>query len=182
MCWPLTVVRCQTAVSAWIACSEIRRRPGCAFAGPQRENARFDIGPVFRTLGDPRLRSATSSRSLKADSRSAARATSASAPRATTLAYRSAGGRTSKVDGMDAQSSGTMWIDAAEGAVIRTNLRVLRPSAEVAASITVDFQDPRLGAWVPWQMTEHYSASNGETMTGMASAPIFGGLTRRCGC
>jgi hypothetical protein len=143
----------------------------------QRENARFDIGPVFRTLGDPTfalryLEPQSQGRfafSRKGNER-------VGTVRATTLAYRERRRPyVVKVDGMDAQSSGTMWIDAAEGAVIRTNLRVLRPSGRgFVASITVDFQkDPRLGAWVPWQMTEQYSASNGQTMTGMASYANF---------
>jgi hypothetical protein len=80
-----------------------------------------------------------------------------------------------KVDGMDAQSTGKVWIDAAGGAVLRTNLRVTRPSGRGSiASVTVNFQkDARLGIWVPSMMSEQYNAMDGKTTAGTASYSNF---------
>jgi hypothetical protein len=143
----------------------------------QEENARFDIGPVVRTFGDPTF----ALRYLELDSQmrfsfSRAGTERIGAVRATMLVYRERRRPyVITVDGMDAQSSGTMWIDAAEGAVLRTNLRVARPSGRgTIASITVDFeQDARLGIWVPSRMSEQYNSASGQTTIGTASYANF---------
>jgi hypothetical protein len=143
----------------------------------QEENARFDLGPIFRTLGDPTF----ALRYLEAESQ----------PR---FAFRRIGTErigdiratmfsfserrqpyVVKVNGMDAQSTGTMWIDAAAGTVLRTSLRVLFPSGRGrVASITVDFQkDSRLGIWAPSKMSEEYTSVSGETIIGTASYVNF---------
>jgi len=143
----------------------------------QEENGRFDIGPVVRTFGDPTF----ALRYLDLDSQrrfsfSRAGTERLGGVRATRLIYRERRRPfVITVDGMDAQSSGTMWIDAAEGAVVRTDLRVARPSGRGAiASITVDFQkDPRLGIWVPSRMSEQYNSVGGQTTIGTASYANF---------
>jgi hypothetical protein len=141
----------------------------------QQENARFDIGPVARTLGDPTF----ALRYLEPNTQVRFAFTRAGTERvrgavATKLAYRERRRPfVVKVDGADAPSSGTMWIDA-DGAVLRTQLQVSYPTGRgAAASVTVDFQkDLRLGTWVPWRMVEQYTGS-GELVTGTASYANF---------
>lgn len=143
----------------------------------QQENARFDIGPVVRTLGDPTF----ALRYLDLD---AQRRFSFSRGgderigdvRAAMLTYRERQRPyVVTVDRLDAQSSGTMWIDPATGAVLRTNVRVTRPSGRgTFSSITVDFErDPRLGIWAPARMVEQYNSVNGQTTRGTASYANF---------
>jgi hypothetical protein len=76
---------------------------------------------------------------------------------------------------MDAQSSGTMWIDPAEGVVLRTSLRVTRPTGRgTLASVTVDFQkEPNLDAWVPALMSEEYNSGTGQITTARTSYTNF---------
>jgi hypothetical protein len=76
---------------------------------------------------------------------------------------------------MGGQSTGTMWIDEADGSVLRTELRVAQPSGRGAVgTITVDFQrDTRLRIWVPKTMSEQYYAMNGQMTGGSASYANF---------
>jgi hypothetical protein len=143
----------------------------------QRENARFDIGPVVRTLGDPTfalryLEPQTQARFVFSRNGTARLGDT----RATKLRF-SEHRRpyVVTVDGMDGQSTGTMWIDEADGSVLRTELRVAQPSGRgAAARITVDFQrDPRLRIWVPKMMSEQYDAMNGQMTSGSASYANF---------
>ncbi len=72
-----------------------------------------------------------------------------------------------------------LWLPAAnEWMFVRNVLAVdgrpVPDSGERLDRLFKDLQkDPRLGVWVPWQMTEQYSARNGETITGMASYTNF---------
>jgi hypothetical protein len=143
----------------------------------QTENARFDIGSVVRTLGDPTfalryLQSASQDRfSFSRDGTE-----TVGTLRTTKLRYRERKRPfIVKVNGLDALSSGTVWVEPVQGTVVRTSLVVMRPTGRgVLASITVDFQnDMRIGAWAPSRMTERYVANNGETMTGVATYANF---------
>ena len=143
----------------------------------QQESARFDIGPVARTFGDPtfalRYLDAEAQMRFAFDRAGTERV---GGIRATTLAYRERRRPfVIQVDGMDAQSSGTIWIDPSDGAVVRTALRVMRPSGRgTLASITVDFQkEPRLDAWVPARMFEEYNSGAGQTTTAKTSYSNF---------
>jgi hypothetical protein len=143
----------------------------------QEENARFDIGPVVRTLGDPTF----ALRYLEPGSQARFAFSRIDTERigdvrATVLVFSERRRPfVVKVDGMDAQSAGKVWIDAAGGAVLRTNLRVTRPSGRGSiASVTVSFQkDARLGIWVPSMMSEQYNAMDGKTTIGTASYSNF---------
>jgi hypothetical protein len=143
----------------------------------QKENARFDLGPVVRTLGDPTF----ALRYLEPQSQprflfNRIGVERIGATRATVFSFSERRRPyVVKVDGMDAQSTGTMWIDAAQGAVLRTSLRVLLPSGRgTAAIITVDFhKDGRLDIWAPSRMSEQYNSMSGEMTTGTASYMNF---------
>ena len=143
----------------------------------QQENARFDIGPVVRTLGDPTfalryLAPQAQARFLFSRNGTARLGDT----RATKLRF-SERRRPYivTVDGMGGQSTGTMWIDEADGSVLRTELRVAQPSGRGAVgTITVDFQrDTRLRIWVPKTMSEQYHAMNGQMTGGSASYANF---------
>jgi len=150
---------------------------GAALRQLQQENARFDIGPVVRTLGDPTF----ALRYLDLDSQKRFTFSRAGTERigsvnATMWTYRERRRPfVVTVDRMDAQSSGTMWIDDANGAVLRTNLRVMWPSGRgTFAIITVDFEeDARLGIWAPARMSEQYNSRSGQTTKGTASYANF---------
>ena len=143
----------------------------------QRENARFDIGPVARTLGDPTF--ALRYLAPQAQARfvfSRYGTARLGDTRATKLMF-SERRRPYivTVNGMDGQSTGMMWIDEADGSVLRTELRVALPSGRgAAATITVDFQrDPDLRIWVPTRMSEQYYSIDGQMTGGSASYANF---------
>ena len=96
----------------------------------QRENARFDIGPVARTLGDPTF--ALRYLAPQAQARFVF-SRYGTAPLGDTRATKLRFSERRRpyivtVNGMDGQSTGTMWIDEADGSVLRTELRVALPS------------------------------------------------------
>jgi hypothetical protein len=143
----------------------------------QEENARFDIGPVIRTVGDPtftlRFLAPESQRRFAFNRVGTERIGTA---RATVIAYKERE-RPSlvKVDGQDALSSGTIWVNAADGTVLRTQLRLRRPNENaIAVSVSVDFQqDTHLHVWVPRRMAEEYRSRSGETLVGSATYTNF---------
>ena len=143
----------------------------------QEENARFDLGPVVRTLGDPTF----ALRYLEPGAQprfefSRAGTERIGGARASVFFFRERRRPyIVKVNGTDGQSTGTMWIDATDGAVLRTSLRVMLPSGRgTAALITVEFvRNGRLGVWVPFKMSERYNSASGETTTGAASYVNF---------
>jgi len=143
----------------------------------QEENARFDLGPVVRTLGDPTF----ALRYLEPESQprfsfNRIGVERLGSTRATVFSFTERRRPyIVKVDSMDGQSTGTMWIDAAQGAVLRTSLRVMLPSGRgTAAIITVDFEkDGRLDIWAPSRMSEQYNSMSGEMTTGTASYMNF---------
>jgi hypothetical protein len=143
----------------------------------QQENARFDIGPVRRTFGDPtfalRFLDVSAQMRFGFDRAGTERVAGV---QAMTLAYRERRRPfVIQVDGMDALSSGMMWIDPAEGVVLRTSLRVTRPTGRgTLASVTVDFQkEPNLDAWVPALMSEEYNSGTGQITTARTSYTNF---------
>jgi hypothetical protein len=142
----------------------------------QQENARFDLGPVIRTLGDPTF----ALRYLEPNAQPRftfprVGTERIDGVRATVLPFSERRRPfVVKVNGMDAPSSGTMWVNAADGSVVRTSLRVAFPSGRTAALITVDFhEDNRLKIWAPWKMSEQYNTMNGESTTASASYDNF---------
>ena len=177
--------RCPTAV---IGSDRLLRdsglEAGAALRQLQQENARFDIGPVVRTLGDPTF--ALRYLDLDAQQRftfrrgGSERIGGVNATMVTCRERRRPFVVT--VDRMDALSSGTMWIDDASGAVLHANLRVTRPSGRgTFAIITVDFeQDARLGIWAPTRMSGRYAPRLGRRRKGRRRMRTSAGLAPRC--
>ncbi len=63
-------------------------------------------------------------------------------------------------NGNPAPSSGAVWIRARDGAVVRTEERLLL--SELQVHVRVEFRhDPRLDAWVPAKMDEKYEPDHG---------------------
>ena len=72
--------------------------------------------------------------------------------------------------GKDVPTSGTLWVDPRDGAVVRTRLGFRGfDTSGTRALIEVSYQlDKALGMWVPSRMTERYSGGTEETATTLA--------------
>jgi hypothetical protein len=128
------------------------------------ESARFNLGPVERNFNDPTM--VVQFLSAKVQPR-----------------FRFEGRGRDKVDGKlvwrltftehvlptliqsngnDVPATGDVWIDATDGAIVRTrvSLRDTRPSFRLQARIDVTYRrDQRFAVWVPSRMQESYERS-----------------------
>jgi hypothetical protein len=125
----------------------------------KQESARFNIGAVLRTTGDP----AFALRFLDPKIVPRFVFTRAGVERigvydAVKLAFAEQDYPTLiAVNGINVPASGDVWVNAADGTLLRTNVKVSTPDGN--ASVTVDFQrDARLQQWVPSRMAEVYGA------------------------
>jgi hypothetical protein len=77
--------------------------------------------------------------------------------------------------GKDVPGSGTLWVNPADGAVVRTRLEFRGfDTAGSRALIEVAYRkDPALALWVPSRMTERYSSGSRETATTVATYSDF---------
>ena len=123
----------------------------------KQESARFNIGAVLRTTGDP----AFALRFLDPKIVPRFVFTRAGTERiggidAMKLAFAEQDYPTLiAVNGVSVPAFGFVWVNAADGTLLRTNVRV--NTLDGSASVTVDFQrDDRLRQWVPMRMTETY--------------------------
>jgi VWFA-related protein len=76
--------------------------------------------------------------------------------------------------GKDVPASGTLWVNPADGSVVRSRLE-LREFDSAGSKATVDVvyrKDPAVGMWVPSRMTERYTAGT-ETTTTIATYTDF---------
>jgi formylglycine-generating enzyme required for sulfatase activity len=72
----------------------------------------------------------------------------------------------------DLFSHGRLWIEAATGRVVKTEIQVQQPS--VRADITTTFRlDERFGIAVPMEMREHYTFSSGNRVNNVATYGRF---------
>jgi hypothetical protein len=123
----------------------------------KRESARFNIGAVVRTTGDPvfALRfldpyyqprfSFAAAGTARIDGVEALKLAFTEEEYPTLIA----------VNGSNVLASGTLWVDAANGTLVRTNVKV--NTSFGIASVTVDFQkDQHLQQWVPSRMSDVY--------------------------
>jgi hypothetical protein len=129
----------------------------------KQESARFNIGTVLRTTGDP----AFALRFLDPKYVPRFVFTRAGVERigaveAVKLDFAEQDFPTLiAVNGVDVPASGTVWLDPANGSLLRTNVKVNTPGGN--ASVTVDFQrDERLQQWLPSRMTEVYGAGTSQ--------------------
>jgi hypothetical protein len=138
-----------------------------AFHRLQAESARYDIGQVWRTTGNPSLvlrfflprnqshfRFGIAGQERKGN-RSLVKIAFAEIAQPTFINF----------NGQDVTSSGTAWIDPVDGTITRTNLEVKTPTP-MDVSIVVDYQrDERLQLWVPSLMEERYAQGFGDLTT-----------------
>jgi hypothetical protein len=123
------------------------------------ESARYDVGQVWRTTGDPTLAfrfllpanqgrfTFGQPRRERVDGVDVVRLTFSEHERPTAI----------DVDGHDALSHGAVWVRPDDGTVVRTSLQLTTPGA-VDVSVIVWFRlDSRLALWVPRQMEESYA-------------------------
>jgi len=123
------------------------------------ESARFDIGHVWRTTGDPTLVfrfllpgnqtrfTFGQSHPERIEGIDVVKLPFSEHERPTAIDF----------DGRDALSHGAVWIRPDDGTVVRTSLQVTTPGS-VDVSVTVTFRpDGRFALWVPRRMEESYS-------------------------
>jgi hypothetical protein len=77
--------------------------------------------------------------------------------------------------GADVPSSGTLWVNPVDGAVVRTLLALngFRGTATHASIELTYRQEPALGMWVPSRMTENYSGGRTGNATTVAAYTDF---------
>jgi hypothetical protein len=125
----------------------------------KQESARYNIGAFLRTTGDP----AFALRFLDPKIVPRFVFTRAGVERigavdAVKLAFAEQDYPTLiAINGVSVPASGIVWVNATDGTLLRTNVKVGTPDGN--ASVTVDFQhDDRLRQWVPSRMAEVYGA------------------------
>ena len=65
-------------------------------------------------------------------------------------------------------SSGSIWVDVATGAIVRTRLYISDDGTRVRANLEVDYRfEPKLEVWVPARMSEIYSQTRPRGRTGL---------------
>jgi formylglycine-generating enzyme required for sulfatase activity len=141
----------------------------------REEGARYNLGNMRSTLGNPVLALGVLQRSYQARFQFSPGKDD-----------RSAGAGVSVVDykevaspamirgeaGLDLMSHGRLWIDTATGRVMKTELQVEQPA--IRAVITTTFQlDEGLGIAVPLEMRERYTLANGNRVTTLATYGRF---------
>jgi hypothetical protein len=129
----------------------------------KQESARYNIGTVLRTTGDPSF--ALRFLDPKYVTRfafSRAGVERIGVVDAMKMAFAEQDAPTLiAVNGIDVPASGMVWLDPATGALLRTNVRVSTPDGN--ASVTVDFQhDDRLDQFVPVRMAEVYGGGTSQ--------------------
>jgi len=126
------------------------------------ESARFNLGPVERNFNDPtmvlqflsakiqpRLRFEKRGRDT-IDGKLVWRLAFTEHVRPTLI----------RSNGKDVRSTGEVWIDATDGAIVRTRVNLGDPRSGLKALIDVTYRrDPRFAVWVPSRMQERYERS-----------------------
>ena len=75
-------------------------------------------------------------------------------------------------DGQDAPTHGTLWIVAADGTIVRTQvdpLRLCRSRKPLDHGCDVNARDPRLSLWLPAKMAEEYAGTMEERTLGRSN-------------
>jgi len=128
-----------------------------------RESARYNVGPVDRTINVPTLAlSVLSARNQARFEFSRDGDETVDGVRAWKVAYRERGSPTliATTDGVDLPASGRLWVDQVSGAVVRTELRT--SAFGVRSEVTVSYTfEPSVGARVPAEMVERYERQGG---------------------
>ena len=141
----------------------------------REEGARYNLGNMRSTLGNPVLALGVLQRSYQSRFRFLLGKDDKNVgPGVAVVEYREAaspamvGGEA----GRDLMSHGRLWIDTASGRVVKTELQVEQPA--VRAIITTTFQlDDRSGIAVPLEMREQYTLANGNRVNMVATYGRF---------
>ena len=139
------------------------------------EGARYNLGNMRSTLGNPVLALGVAQRSYQARFQfSAGKDDKSAGPGVSVVDYKEVA-RPAMVRGeagLDLMAHGRLWIEAVTGRVLKTELLVEQPA--IRAIVTTTFQlDERLGIAVPLEMRERYTLANGNKVTTVASYGRF---------
>jgi hypothetical protein len=145
------------------------------------ENARFNVGRIQRTINDPAVvlelldsRNASRMRFTKAGE------TTINSMSVWVIRYEEKQRPTiiRTPEGRDQRSTGRAWVEPVSGRLVRADLTIESPTDRVGtvtrfgftATLDVTFgEEPRLGFWVPLEMTERYEGRDGSICTGSAT-------------
>jgi hypothetical protein len=141
-----------------VGATEVERR--ARLARLRDESAKYNIGPIRRNFSDPtfplqfaaaRLQSRFRWQVMERD-----RTNGVDAWR---LDYEEiARPALIRRERISLPASGSIWVDVATGAVVRTRLYVSDNGTSVRANMDVDYRfEPKLDVWVPARMSEIYS-------------------------
>jgi formylglycine-generating enzyme required for sulfatase activity len=129
----------------------------------REEGARYNLGSMRSTLGNPVLALGVLQRSYQSRFRfSLAKPDREAGPDVSVVTYKETASPAMirGEAGMDLPSSGRFWIDTASGRVLKTELQVQQ--AAIRAIVTTTFSaDDRTGIAVPREMREQYTLANG---------------------
>jgi hypothetical protein len=135
------------------------------------ENARFNVGPIQRTINDPAVVLALlddSDGSRVRFSKAGDTTMDRTSPWILKFDERRRPTLVQSPTGRDQPSKGRIWVDPATGRLMRAELTIDSPTERIGpvahqsftATIGVDFaEEPNLGFWVPAKMTERLGST-----------------------
>ena len=139
------------------------------------EGARYNLGNMRSTLGNPVLALGVAQRSYQARFQfSPGKDDKSAGPGVSVVDYKEVAtpAMIRGEAGLDLMAHGRLWIEAMTGRVMKTELLVEQPA--IRAVITTTFQlDERLGIAVPLEMRERYTLANGNHVTTVATYGRF---------
>jgi formylglycine-generating enzyme required for sulfatase activity len=139
------------------------------------EGARYNLGNMRSTLGNPILGLGVLQKSYQQRFQfSLVKEDKAAGPGVLMVDYKETAmpAMIRGEAGRDLFAHGRLWIEAATGRVVKTELRVEQPA--VRAVITTSFQlEERSGIAVPTEMREHYTFGNGNHVNSVATYGHF---------
>jgi len=155
------------------------REPGFGYVARLRtidaENARYDIGHVWRTTGYPTLalRFVTPSYQARFAFTLAGQERLSGEAFEKVKYYELGVPSVIQVNESDVTSAGMMWIRQSDGTIGKTSVDFKTP-AGMSISITTEFaKDIKLGLWLPRRMQERYDELSGDSTTCLASYSNF---------
>jgi formylglycine-generating enzyme required for sulfatase activity len=139
------------------------------------EGARYNLGNMRSTLGNPVLALGVAQRSYQTRFQfSPGKDDKSAGPGVSVVDYKEVAtpAMIRGEAGLDLMAHGRLWIEAITGRVMKTELLVEQPA--IRALITTTFQlDERMGIAVPLEMRERYTLENGNKVTTVATYGRF---------
>jgi formylglycine-generating enzyme required for sulfatase activity len=139
------------------------------------EGARYNLGNMRSTLGNPVLGLGVLQRSYQPRFRfSAAKDDRSLGPSALVVEFKETASPAMirGEAGRDLMAHGRVWIDGPTGRVLKTELQVEQPA--IRATVTTSFRlEERSGIGVPTEMREQYTLANGNRITTLATYGRF---------